>query len=232
MEDKYLELYDKLSHLQWLLQRHHLRTHSERGPFADPTRGQGRVLAMLKMQSQISTKDLSYVLGIRQQSLNELLNKLEKAEYVTRIPSESDRRVMMVQLTEKGREEPQDKNDYSGIFDCLDENEQLVFGEYLDRVIMALEAKVGSEADEEEMAKWMQAARSRMGDDMFEQMKSMRGGGFRPGFGREFFAGFDRGPGHGPGHGPDHRPGRGPGHHPGHGPEHRPGHGPEHSPTT
>lgn len=59
MEDRYTELYEKLSKLQWLLQRHHLQNHAEHVPMADPTRGQGRVLAMLKMQSEISTKDLS-----------------------------------------------------------------------------------------------------------------------------------------------------------------------------
>lgn len=67
------ELFEKVMRLQWLLQRQHLKTHGERVPFSDPTRGQGRVLALLKMQSEISTKDLSYLLNIRQQSLSELL---------------------------------------------------------------------------------------------------------------------------------------------------------------
>lgn len=46
-----------------------------------------------------SFADLSYLLGIRQQSLN----KLEKSGYVERRPSEADRRVMVVHLTEKGK---------------------------------------------------------------------------------------------------------------------------------
>ncbi len=50
-----------------------------------------------------SFADLSYLLGIRQQSLNEPLNKLEKSGYVERRPSEEDRRVMVVHLTEKER---------------------------------------------------------------------------------------------------------------------------------
>lgn len=172
----YGELYEKLSRLQWLLQRYHMQNHSEHGPFADPTRGQGRVLAMLKLQPEISTKDLSYLLGIRQQSLNELLNKLEKGGYIERTPSEADRRVMMVRLTEKGREGKQADPDISGIFDCLTEEERTFFGDYLDRVIAALEARVGSETSEEAMEEWLRAARARVGDGIFEHMKAMRGG--------------------------------------------------------
>lgn len=202
MESKFTELYEKLSRLQWLLHRQHLQNHLEHGPFGDPTRGQGRVLAMLKMQPEISTKDLSYLLGIRQQSLNELLNKLEKAGYVVREPSESDRRVMMVKLTEKGKVQQPSDTDFSDIFDCLNPEEQAAFGDYLDRVIAALEARLGVDEDEEEMKDWLRAARSRMGNEMFERMMSLRGGFGRHGHdphGKGFFGGF------GPdGHNPDH----------------------------
>jgi len=191
MENNYIELYEKLSRLQWLLQRNHLQNHSEHGPFADPTRGQGRVLAMLKIQPEISTKDMSYLLGIRQQSLNELLNKLERAEYVIREPLEADRRVMMVKLTEKGKAEQPADTDYSGIFDCLNSEEQAMFGNYLDRVIAALENQIGMEDDD--MENWMKEARERMGDDMFDRFAGMRGGFGKHGQGprgRSFFGGF------------------------------------------
>lgn len=211
MNEQYRELYEKLSRLQWLLHRHHLQTHAERGPMADPTRGQGRVLAMLKLQPQISTKDLSYLLGIRQQSLNELLGKLEKAEYVTRVPSESDRRVMLVTLTEKGRQQEQAAEpDLGDILDCLSQPEQLAFGEYLDRVIAALESRLGVEG--EEMEAWQNAARSRMGDEMFERLRSMRHGGHPGRRDIPWEGGPHRGP-CGPGH-PPHGPQQGP-HHPG-----------------
>lgn len=81
MENIYLEVYEKLTRLQWSLHKQQIFAHAEYGPFADTSRGQGRVLAILKMKPEISTKDLAYLLGIRQQSLNELLNKLEKKEY-------------------------------------------------------------------------------------------------------------------------------------------------------
>ena len=76
MSDIYFDIYEKLSTLQWLMKRHQMFCQAESGPFADTTRGQGRILAMLKIQPEIATKELAYLLGIRQQSLNELLNKL------------------------------------------------------------------------------------------------------------------------------------------------------------
>jgi len=147
MNEMYAELYEKLSRLQWLLQRQHLRTHAEHGPLGDPMRGQGRVLAMLKMKPEITTKELSYLLDIRQQSLNELLNKLERAGYIIRTVSEADRRIMKVQLTEKGKSERRVDMDFGGIFSCLNDEEQVTFGDYLDRVIAVLEDQLRDEPD-------------------------------------------------------------------------------------
>lgn len=46
--------------------------------------------AILRIQPEIKIKDLSYLLGIRQQSLRELLNKLEKSTYIKRKTSEEE----------------------------------------------------------------------------------------------------------------------------------------------
>ena len=67
MEDIYTAIYEKLSTLQWLMKRRQMFSQAESGTFADSTRGQGRILAMLKIQPEIATKDLAYLLGIRQQ---------------------------------------------------------------------------------------------------------------------------------------------------------------------
>nr|WP_288753248.1 MarR family transcriptional regulator [uncultured Anaerostipes sp.] len=50
----------------------------------------------------MATKDMAYLLGMKQQSLNELLKKFEKNGYVKRKPSKEDKRVMIVCLTEEG----------------------------------------------------------------------------------------------------------------------------------
>lgn len=168
------ELYQKLSKLQWLLHRQQIKGYATGGPMADPTRGQGRILAMLKMQDGVSTKDLSYLLGIRVSSLNELLAKLEKGGYVTRESSEEDKRIILVRLTEKGRNEKQGNEELGNIFDCLSEDEQKTFGEYLERVIATLEAEVGDGADID--FDWMASARERFGGN-FDRMFMMSRGG-------------------------------------------------------
>ena len=114
MDDIYTAVYEKLATLQWLMKRRQMFSQAQSGPFADPTRGQGRILAMLKIQPEIKTRELAYLLGIRQQSLNELLNKLEKSGHVERKPSEKDKRVMVVHLTEKGKNDSAAGNGLSG----------------------------------------------------------------------------------------------------------------------
>ncbi|MDR2670446.1 MAG: MarR family transcriptional regulator [Oscillospiraceae bacterium] len=193
------ELYEKLTRIQWLLHKQQIRDHHQQlrdhiggRVLADATRGQGRILAALQMKDGISTKDLAYLLGLAVSSMNEFLGKLEKNGYIIREPSEKDRRVILVKLTDKGRAEtrPEPAADFGDIFDCLSETEQATFGAYLDRVIAALEDKLGVD------------------DAVFERFKAMfqeherpfgRGfGGFdrsgRGGFDR-CFGGFDHGPG-------------------------------------
>ena len=178
------ELYEKISRLQWLFQKQHLKSRASAGPVADATRGQGRILAFLKIKDGISTKDLSYLLGIRISSLNELLAKLEKTGYITREPSETDKRVMLIHLTEKGRQEEEDP-DGGDIFSCLSPEEQAAFGEYLDRIMAALEKDLGIDDERDNMFDWMEAARKRLGAEHFDELMSMRGRlhGMRGGFG-------------------------------------------------
>lgn len=174
MDDVYTVIYEKLSTLQWLMKRRQMSSQAQSGPFADPTRGQGRILAMLKIQPEIKTRELAYLLGIRQQSLNELLNKLEKSGHVERKPSDKDKRVMVVHLTEKGRQIQQPETDYQEILNCLSLEELQQFGEYLDRIIAAFGVQEVDDREEDNITNWMGQARERMGREQFEQLMSMR----------------------------------------------------------
>ena len=201
------ELYEKLAKLQWLLQRHHLKTHAAVGPMADTSRGQGRILAFLRMKDGISTKDLSYMLDIRVSSLNELLAKLEKAEYIIRKPSETDKRIILIYLTPKGQEEEGQEIDSFNIFSRLSPEEQANFGDYLVRLITTLEEELGTDVGRDEMAIWMEDAKERIGAEQLEKLMSMRGqmykmwgdsgdgrfGGRFPGFGGETHGGGTHG---------------------------------------
>jgi DNA-binding MarR family transcriptional regulator len=183
------ELYEKLTRLQWLLHKQQIRGYQGGGLLADTTRGQGRILAALQMKDGLSTKDLSYLLGLAVSSLNEFLGKLEKGGYITREPSEKDKRVMLVKLTEKGKSEEQPASvDFGDIFDCLSEEEQAALGDYLDRIIVALQAKLGfddEEADERlrERLRAAQEGRERLFGERFGGFGRFGSFGYRHGFG-------------------------------------------------
>jgi len=141
--DEQNDIFDNFFRLVMLMHRygHHIRR--ERGLFGDSRRGQGRVLSLLKMQPEISQKELSYLLDMRPQSLGELLSKLEKKEYVTRTPSEDDRRVVIIRLTpegEKAAENPENKSD--DFFGILNPEEKAQFNDYLERLSENLENKM------------------------------------------------------------------------------------------
>ena len=200
------ELYKKLGHIGrlthlWAAQQRE-RTSPRR---IDTTRGQGRILAALKLKDGIATRELAYVLGIRVPSLNEALSKLENAGHIVREPDPRDRRVQLITLTDSGRAltnqmgegEPEGDN----IFEVLTEQERANLNDYLDRLIVRMHEDLPDlEADRQE---WEKAARERMGDDAFEAWAAQaqeRGGfgalagfgplgGFGPGFGPQGFGG-------------------------------------------
>ncbi|MCL1949067.1 MAG: MarR family transcriptional regulator [Turicibacter sp.] len=173
-------LHDKLGRLMWLLKKQQLKTHMRRGPLGDASRGQGRILAFLQIKDGLSTKELSYMLDIRVSSLNEMLAKLEKGGFITRRPSESDKRVILNFLTEKGRTAPTEANEEFNLFGCLDPEEIHQLNGMMDKMIAHLETMTGTEQSDDEMRSWMDMARKRMGDDKFEKLMSMRQRGFGP----------------------------------------------------
>jgi len=177
------ELYEKLTRLQWLLHIQQMDDYRQGGHLADTTRGQGRILAALQMRDGVSTKDLSYLLGLAVSTLNEFLSKLEKGGYITREPSEQDKRVMLVKLTEKGKTQqaqPEDRADLGDIFDCLSAEEQAGFGTYLDKIIAAFGEKLGFD---DETLEWLKAANAER-DRLFAEGRGFDPHNFRGGFGR------------------------------------------------
>jgi DNA-binding MarR family transcriptional regulator len=141
-----LDLSEQLVRLAWLLQRYQMQNHRHHGPMGDPHRGQGRVLALLKLKPEISQKELSNILDMRPQSLGELLVKLERSGYITRTPSEADRRGMDIRLTEAGEAasaQNEQQADTEALFGCLNEEEQAALSDYLGRIILTFEQQFG-----------------------------------------------------------------------------------------
>lgn len=185
------------------------------GPFSNPHYGQGRILAILKMQPEISQKDLSYLLDMRNQSLSELMTKLEKAGLITRTQSKTDRRVMDIKLTEEGKtaaeQAEQQKEGTDQIFEVLSEEERKNLGDYLSRIIAELEKQTEGEPnfadmfspDFEMTPEMMEHLRANgMTPEMIEQMRAhgFDRGGLSRGLGHGRFGGlggFEKGFGRG-----------------------------------
>ncbi|MCO5175422.1 MAG: MarR family transcriptional regulator [Thermomicrobiales bacterium] len=154
------ELAEKFMHTMWLARFQRMQFHAEHGHLADTTRGQGRILAVLKLQDGMKTKDLAHILGLHIASLNELISKLIKGGYVTREQSPEDGRVMIIKLTDKGRNEEQaEQPGLADIFDALTAEEQETLGGYLDRVNSALQERLG--LDDEDIEKFSAEAGGR-----------------------------------------------------------------------
>jgi DNA-binding MarR family transcriptional regulator len=136
------------------------------GRARNPHRGQGRVLALLGLKPEISQKELTYLLGMSRQAIAQLLDKLEKSGYLTREPSEEDRRVSIVRLTEEGRKAAAGAEDEApespDVLDCLNDEELAAFSDYLGRIIGRYEERFPKE-DFEERRRAMEEFMSRHG---------------------------------------------------------------------
>lgn len=144
------DLYEQFIRLEWLVRRYQFKNMREYGPMMNKHKGQGRVLALLRLKPEISQKDLSSILDIRSQSLGELLSKLEKSGYITRTTSQTDRRIMEIKLTDAGKEaadRQQDTSDEEDLFGCLDEAEQNTLNGLFLKLIENLTRDLGDAED-------------------------------------------------------------------------------------
>lgn len=113
--------------------------------------GQGRVLAMLAMRSPIAQSELAYVLGVRPQSLGEILAKLESAGLVTREVDPNDARARVVSITEEGLKQAEENAKGSNSADpltLLSDKEREQFFAVTDRIITYLEDYIGEDDED------------------------------------------------------------------------------------
>lgn len=160
MDQEKREFNEKFMELLYSIRKFYMLSHKNVSPLQDTSRGQGRILAMLRLKSKITAKDLSYILGIRQQSLNETLQKLEKEGYIVRTPSPKDRR-----LTEKGNEIKSVQHDCLDVLDEFFDEELKQFTSYIDRLCKACDQQIKTIASPEDEARF---------DEFHEQMLNMR----------------------------------------------------------
>lgn len=136
-----LELMDQFFLVNRLMHRYHHR--KNRIAQKESFQGQGRVLSLLLHNPGIRQKELSDWLDIRSQSIGEIILKLELNGYITRTPSEKDRRSMCIYLTTEGEAAAKfmDKNIQEAVkvFDCLSDDEKNNLHQYLFRIVSKLE---------------------------------------------------------------------------------------------
>lgn len=156
MEDKNAAIIERLSRIDALTKRYQGQRsrggrRGGRRNMANPHRGQGRVLTLLRLQPEITQKDLGYLLDMRTQSLGELLSKLEKVGYITKEPSEIDRRSMVVKLTPEGAKAAENlvdsEDEWSVVFGNFTEEESDQLITLLNKLIGSLERATEAEGD-------------------------------------------------------------------------------------
>ncbi|MCX7635507.1 MAG: MarR family transcriptional regulator [Syntrophales bacterium] len=66
---------------------------------------QGGILFLLKQQNGRTMSELSQLVGVDNSTLTGLVDRLEKAGFVTRRMSATDRRALLIDITDEGRQE-------------------------------------------------------------------------------------------------------------------------------
>ncbi len=115
----------------------------------DPQQGQGLILSELRRGQIFSQKEIGLALDIRPQSLGELLQKLEANGYIQRYRSTTDKRALLVELTEKGENFQQQKPDYHELFIGLNAQEKKLLKTFLEKISAQLNELIERETDDE-----------------------------------------------------------------------------------
>ena len=148
MENK-KDLIGTLLETHHLLRRYNMIWYGKNFGGLDPRQGQGRILSALRRMNSISQKELGFILDIRPQSLGELLQKLEQNGYIQRHRSTTDKRALIVELTEKGENFQMQKPDYEELFISLSTQEKKSLKNSLEKISAQLTELIEQESEED-----------------------------------------------------------------------------------
>ena len=148
MEEK-KNLTNTLLETHHLLRRYNMIWYGKNFGGLDPRQGQGRILSALRRMNSISQKELGFILDIRPQSLGELLQKLEQNGYIRRERSKTDRRSLIVELTEKGETFQLQKPDYDELFVGLTVQEKKYLKSSLEKISVQLNELIDKESEDD-----------------------------------------------------------------------------------
>ena len=148
MEQK-KDLTNVLLETHHLLRRYNMLWYGKNFGGLDPRQGQGRILKALRRMQSVSQKELGFILDIRPQSLGELLQKLESNGYIQRHRSSTDKRALIVELTEKGENFQLQKPDYEELFISLNAQEKKFLISSLEKISEQLNELIERETEDD-----------------------------------------------------------------------------------
>lgn len=138
----FIEAYLQAYHL---MHRYQMIWYGKNFSGMDPQQGQGRILSALRQTHCDTQKALGQALDLRPQSLGELLQKLEKHGYIRRYRSPTDKRALIVELTEKGESFHMQQPDYDEIFADLNRAERETLRKAFDKISKRLQEQIKRE---------------------------------------------------------------------------------------
>ena len=132
-----------------LLHEYHMAWYRKNHGGIDPRHGQGRILLALSRINSVTQKELGFILAMRPQSLGELLQKLEANGYISRRRSPADKRSLIIELTEKGKQFQKSRPFYEALFSDMSDNERENLRRSLQKIGLRLEKLIDLENGKE-----------------------------------------------------------------------------------
>ena len=188
------EIMEKLGEVQHMLNiARHNRKEQEEATDANVA----RVLALLRLKSEISLEEMSTVLGIGADALGTTLGNMSNDDLVV-VTKDEDDNVQSVTLGEKGQEEQPKPRDLQNVaLDGFTDDEVDVLASFLDRIEAGVATEIGEdwkEREQERLAKKRDDCDDRKPFDRGDRGDRGGRGGFRGGNDRGGYrGGNDRG---------------------------------------
>ena len=185
------EIMEKLGEFQHMLNiARHNRKEQEEATDANVA----RVLALLRLKSEISVEEMSTVLGISPDALGTTLGNMDNDELVV-VTKDEDGNVESVTLGEKGQEEqPKPRELQNVALDGFTDDEVDVLASFLDRIEAGVATEIGEDWKEREQERLAKKRDDRDDRKPFDRSGDRGGrGGFRGGNDRGGYRGGDRG---------------------------------------
>ncbi len=184
------EIMEKLGEVQHMLNiARHNRKEQEEATDANVA----RVLALLRLKSEISVEEMSTVLGIGADALGTTLGNMANDDLVV-VTKDEDDNVQSVTLGEKGQEEQPKPRDLQNVaLDGFTDDEVDVLASFLDRIEAGVATEIGEdwkEREQERLAKKRDDRDDRKPFDRGDRGDRGGRGGFRGGNDRGGRGGF------------------------------------------